>query len=311
MNKIYCKIRHYFHPLRVWYELFLGRYFPKKLSSMRYKEHYGVDIDWKNPKTIDEKINWLKYNTDTTQWTLLADKYRVRKYVADCGLEDILVPLLGKWERSADIDWDALPQQFVMKTNNASKSVLICKNKEQLNTAYWTKEIDKWLHYDYSREKGEIHYRTIPPCIIAEQLLDATKQPVPSSSLIDYKVWSFDGKPAYIWCCLNRTADSVEVITYDTDWNPHPEFSEDYYHFIPTDKRLPRPVTLDKMLLAAAKLSKGFPQVRVDFYEVDGKLYFGEMTFTSSAGVNGFYTHEFLLMLGRLTKLPIDNPQQH
>ena len=307
MKKNYRELRHLFRPLRERYELFLGRFFPKKLSSIRYKEHYGTDIDWKHPQTIDEKINWLKYNTDTTKWTLLADKYRVRKYVVDCGLEDILVPLYGKWDKVEDIDWNALPRQFVMKTNNASKSVLICKDKDSLDIAYWTEEVDRWMHNDYSIEKGEIHYRSIPPCIIAEQLLDATKQPVPSSSLIDYKVWAFDGKPMYIWCCLNRTAESVEVITYDTDWNAHPEFSESYYHFIPTDKRLPRPVTLDKMLHAAAILSKGFPQVRVDFYEVDGKLYFGEMTFTSSAGVNGFYTKDFLLELGRLTKLPTDN----
>lgn len=85
------------------------------------------------------------------------------------------------------------------------------------------------MHNDYSIEKGELHYRSIPPCIIAEQLLDAGKQPVPSSSLIDYKVWAFDGKPAYIWCCLNRTADSVEVITYDTEWNAHPEYSENNF----------------------------------------------------------------------------------
>ena len=306
MKNPYQLIRHLLHPIRVWYELFLGRFFPKKLSSIRYRDCYGTDIDWKHPKTIDEKINWLKYYSDTSQWTLLADKYRVRKYVADCGLEDILVPLYGKWDKAEDIDWDSLPNQFVMKTNNASKSVLICKDKDSLDIDYWIKEIDKWMHYDYSIEKGEIHYRSIPPCIIAEQLLDAEKQPLPSSSLIDYKVWAFDGKPVYIWCCLNRTSDSVEVITYDTDWKAHPEFSRNFYHFYLTDKRLPRPITLDKMLDAAAKLSKGFPQVRVDFYEVDWKLYFGEMTFTSSAGMNGFYTTEFLLELGRLTKLPID-----
>lgn len=306
MKNLYREFRHVLRPLRVGYELFLGRYFPKKLSSMRYKACYGTDIDWKHPKTIDEKINWLKYFSDTSRWTLLADKYRVRKYVKDCGLEDILVPLYGKWDKVEDIDWNALPRQFVMKTNNASKSVLICKDKDSLDIAYWTKEVDKWMHTDYSIEKGEIHYRHIPPCIIAEQLLDATKQPVPSSSLIDYKVWAFDGKPAYIWCCLNRTKASIEVITYDTDWNAHPEFSENSYHFFLTDKRLPRPATLDKMLDAAAKLSKGFPQVRVDFYEVDGKLYFGEMTFTSSAGINSFYTKDFLLRLGQLTVLPID-----
>ncbi len=302
----YRKLRHLLHPLREKYELFLGTYFPQKLCSIHYKQCYGVDIDWKHPKTIDEKINWLKFNSDTSQWSLLADKYRVREYVKDCGLEDILVPLYGKWDDVRDIDWNTLPRQFVMKTNNASKSVLICKDKEKLDIDYWSKEVDKWMHADYSKEKGEIHYRSIPPCIIAEQLLDAEKQPVPSSSLIDYKVWAFDGKPAYIWCCLNRTSDSVEVITYDTDWNAHPEYSEAYYHFIPTDKRLPRPVTLDKMLDAAARLSKGFPQVRVDFYEVDGKLYFGELTFTSSSGINGFYTKDFLLHLGNLTKLPID-----
>ena len=301
------QLRHLLHPLRVWYEWFLGKYFPKKLSSIRYRECYGTDIDWKHPQTIDEKINWLKYNSDTTQWTLLADKYRVRKYVADCGLEDILVPLYGKWDKADDIDWNTLPQQFVMKTNNASKSVLICKDKDNLDIAHWTKEIDRWMHTDYSIEKGEIHYRAIPPCIIAEQLLDATKQPVPSSSLIDYKVWAFNGKPAYVWCCLNRTPESIEVITYDTNWNAHPEFSENSYHFFLTDKRLPRPVTFDKMLDAAARLSKGFPQVRVDFYEVDGKLYFGEMTFTASAGMNSFYTKDFLLELGRLTNLPTDN----
>lgn len=306
MKSLYRRLRHLLHPLRERYELFLGRYFPRKLAAMRYKQQYGEDIDWKHPKTIDEKINWLKYYSDTSQWTLLADKYRVRNYVADCGLEDILVPLYGKWDRAQDIDWNSLPRQFVIKTNNASKTVLICRDKEKLDTGYWTKEIERWMHTDYSIEKGETHYRAIPPCIIAEQLLDASKQPIPSSSLIDYKVWAFDGKPAYIWCCLNRTEESVEVITYDTNWKAHPEFSRHYYHFIPTDKRLPRPVTLDKMLNAATILSKGFPQVRVDFYEVEGKLYFGEMTFTSSAGVNGFYTREFLLELGKRTKLPTD-----
>jgi len=307
MKDLYRELRHQLRPLRERYELFLGRYFPKKLCSIRYKQQYGVDLDWKHPKTIDEKINWLKYYSDTSQWTLLADKYRVRKYVTDCGLEDILVPLYGKWDHAEDIDWDGLPRQFVMKPNHGSKDVLICKDKQKLNIDYWTKEADKWLHTDYSRLKGETHYRAIPPCIIAEQLLDTDKQAVKSSSLIDFKVWAFDGKPAYIWCCMNRTADSVEVITYDTNWNAHPEYSENSYHFFLTEKRLPRPMMLDKMLDAAARLSKGFPQVRVDFYEVDGKLYFGEMTFTSSAGMNSFYTKNFLLELGGLTKLPTDN----
>ena len=105
---------------------------------------------------------------------------------------------------------------------------------------------------------------------------------------------------------MNRTPKTVDVITYDTDWNPHPEYSVSTSHFRLTDVRLPRPASLERMLDAAARLSKGHPQVRVDLYEVDGKAYFGEMTLTSSSGVNLFYTEDFLMQLGEHTKLPID-----
>lgn len=306
MKSLYRQLRHSLRPIRVKYELFLGRFFPKKLANQRYREAYGKAIDWIHPKTIDEKINWMKFNYDTSQWTELTDKYKVRQYVADRGLADILVPLYGKWDRVEDIDWDSLPDQFVMKTNHGSGEVLICKDKNTLDKVYWTKRIDKWMHTDYSRQMGEPHYTGIKRCIIAEQLLDTTKQPVNSSSIIDYKVWTFDGKPMYVWCCLDRTPDSVEVITYDTNWNAHPELSIDDPHYHLTSKRLPRPVALYQMLNAAAILSKGHPQVRADFYEVDGKLYFGEMTFTASSGVNFFYTEEFRLELGKYAKLPID-----
>lgn len=306
MSSLYRQLRHQLRPIREKYELFLGHYFPKKLANQRYREAYGKDIDWENPKTIDEKINWMKFHYDTSQWTELTDKYRVRQYVADRGLADILVPLYGKWDSIEDIDWDSLPNEFVMKTNHGSGDVLICKDKNTLDKAYWTRCVDQWMHTDYSRLMGEPHYIGIPRCIIAEQLLDARKQSVPSSSLIDYKVWAFDGKPMYIWCCLDRTPNSVEVITYDPDWNARPELSVDDAHYHLTSKRLPRPVTLDQMLDAAAKLSKGHPQVRVDFYEVEGKLYFGEMTFTASSGINFFYTEDFRLELGSYTQLPIE-----
>ena len=306
MSSLYRQLRHQLRPIREKYELFLGHYFPKKLANQRYREAYGKDIDWENPKTIDEKINWMKFHYDTSQWTELTDKYRVRQYVADRGLADILVPLYGKWDSIEDIDWDSLPNEFVMKTNHGSGDVLICKDKNTLDKAYWTRCVDQWMHTDYSRLMGEPHYIGIPRCIIAEQLLDARKQSVPSSSLIDYKVWAFDGKPMYIWCGLDRTPKSVEVITYDPDWNARPELSVDDAHYHLTSKRLPRPVTLDQMLDAAAKLSKGHPQVRVDFYEVEGKLYFGEMTFTASSGINFFYTEDFRLELGSYTQLPIE-----
>jgi len=306
MSSIIKKIRHQLRPLRVRYEHFLGIHFPKKLANIRYKQYHGKDIDWKHPKNIDEKISWMKFYGDTSEWPLLADKYQVRQYVEERGLGDMLVPLYGKWDCAEDIEWDLLPNQFVMKTNHGSKTILICKDKQRLDIPAWVRQFNEWLHTDFSSIHGETHYRNIKPCIIAEQLLDVEKQPVKSSSLIDYKIWAFDGKPFCIWCCLNRTPKTVDVITYDTNWNPHPEYSVSSSHFRLTDERLPRPASLDRMLDAAARLSKGHPQVRVDLYEVDGKPYFGEMTLTSSSGVNCFYTEDFLLQLGNQAKLPID-----
>ena len=151
---------------------------------------------------------------------------------------------------------------------------------------------------------GEPHYNSIKPCIIAEELLDNTKQPIASSSLIDYKIWAFDGKPAYIWVCFNRTHHSVDVGVYDLDWNFHPEFSISTPHYRLTDIAVPRPKSLDQMLRAASILSKGFPELRVDLYEVDNKPYFGELTFTSAGGFNDFYSQDFLNILGDMTILP-------
>jgi len=210
----------------------------------------------------------------------------------------MLVKLYGKWDRAEQIDWQALPQQFVMKANNGSGDILICTDKSKVNTELETRKFNKILRSRFGYKMAEPHYNKIPPCIIAEELLDIKKQPIKSSSLIDYKIWAFNGKPAYIWACYDRDEHSVQVGVYDLDWIFHPEHSVETRHYKIAKKQLPRPVTLDKMLEAAAILSKGFPQVRVDLYEVDGKAYFGELTFTSNGGFNNFYTDGFLKELG-------------
>jgi len=281
----------------------LGYAWPKALVSVHYLRTKRVLLDWKNPKLLDEKINWLKFNGDTSQWAELADKYRVRKFVEKRGLGDMLVPLIGKWDRAEDINWDQLPNQFVMKTNHGSGDALICRDKQSLDTAYWTIEFARLLASKFGRSMGEPHYDKIVPCIVAEQLLDNNKQQMKSTSLIDYKIWSFDGKPTYIWVCFNRTKESCMVGIYDLDWNFHPEYSVSVPHYVLADKPIPRPHCLEQMLDAASRLSKGFPEVRVDFYEVDGKPYFGEMTFTSVAGFNYSYSPEFQRILGDLIQL--------
>lgn len=276
----------------------LGTFVPKLLVSIHFRRAFGKWIDWKNPRDINEKIQWIKFNTDTSKWIQLADKYTVRQYIQDMGLYDMLIPLIGKWEKAEDINWKSLPQQFVMKMNNGSGDALICTDKSKLDTAKWTKTFAQLLKHKFGTNLGEPHYNKMPPCIIAEQLMDCSKQAFPSTSLIDYKIWSFNGKPEYIWTCYNRTKESCTVLTFDKDWTPHPEFSVSETHYVLSAQTLPRPASLDKMLEAAALLSKGFPVVRIDFYEVNGKAYFGELTFTSAAGFNDFYTQEFLDILG-------------
>lgn len=282
----------------------LFRISPKLLASVEFYHVFKRRLNWKYPKDINEKINWLKFYSDTSLWTILADKYRVRKYIEDKGLGDMLVKLYGKWDSASEIDWDSLPDSFVMKVNNGSGDILVCKNKAGLDKQQVTSNFEALLKKEFNNQNSEPHYQTMPPCIIAEELLDCSKQPIETSSLIDYKIWCFNGKPHHVWACYNRTPTSVEVGTYDLDWNYHPECSVFTDHYRESKYRIPKPESLQKMLEAASKLSEGIPQVRVDLYEVDGKPYFGEMTLTSAGGFMDFYTKEFLLEMGSHVELP-------
>ena len=278
---------------------------PKLLTSVEFKHAFRRSLDWKNPTDLNEKINWLKFYSDTSLWTRCADKYAVRKYVEECGYGDNLVKLYGKWDSVRDVDWDKLPQQFVMKVNNGSGDILVCKDKTKLDKDKVLARFDELLKKKFSDYNGEPHYKGMRPCVIAEELLDVTKQPIETDTLIDYKIWCFNGVPKYVWACYNRHEGSVEVATYDLEWNRHDEKSVFTWHYKRAKKDLPKPVSLSKMLTMAARLSKGIPQVRVDLYEVDNKPYFGEMTFTSAGGFNNFYTQEFLNELGDYTDLSI------
>ena len=276
----------------------LGHFFPKKLVEYRFRSIYKRNIDWKHPQTIDEKINWAKFNTDTSEWTRLADKYEVRKYVRQRGLEDALVPLYGKWKSVEDINWESLPSQFVMKMNNGSGDVMICTDKKHFDVEQCKRHFLKLLKGKFGFEMGEPHYNKIKPLVIAEALLDKHCQSLPSTSLVDYKFFCFDGKPAYVLVCLNRVGHDLELAVYDLEWNFHPEYSVSSEHCVLHNEPLPRPLAFAEMTGMAARLSEGFPFVRVDLYEVGGKPYFGEMTFTPAAGFMYYFTSEFNRILG-------------
>lgn len=275
---------------------------PKRICSYCYKKVLGEELNWENPQTLNEKINWLKFNSDTSSWSRLADKYHVRNYLEEKGLGHLLVPLYGKWEKTKDIDFSTLPEKFVLKTNHGSGEVIIVKDKSKINEDKIRSKMKEYLSYTYGYYQGEPHYMKIKRCIIAEALLEE-KENTFSTSLVDYKVWCFHGKPYCVWACYSRSAECTYVGSYDLDWNYHPEHSIFTDHYRDGGPCVTKPKTFDEMMAAAAKLSEGYPEVRIDFYDVDGKLYFGEMTFTSAGGFMPFYTKEYQLEMGNQIKL--------
>ena len=283
---------------------FVNTHFPETMAQMRYYKEFGRFLDLKNPKDLNEKIHWLSLYSDTSEWTLCADKYAVRDFVAERGLSNILVELYGKWDHVSEIDWESLPQKFVLKTTNGSGTVLVVKDKNSLDMGKTIPMLEKWMKMKIGEETTEFHYQNIVPRIIAEEYIEQSEEDSKlSTSLIDYKIWCFNGKAYYVWVCLNRVIGHTYVSMFDREWNYHPEMSVFNDHYRESKTILPKPEKLEEMLEVAEKLSQGFPEVRVDLYYTNGKIYFGEMTFTSLGGTMDFYTREALLSMGQLIDL--------
>lgn len=282
---------------------YMGRNYPKIWISFRYFLRFHKRINWQRPRTLNEKILYLSMMTDTTRWSDLADKYKVREYVEECGYGDSLVTLYGKWDDAEKIDFDALPSSFVLKTNHGSGEIVIVRDKEKLNRADIISYFQKAISQPYGEIEGGKHYWRIKPCIIAEELLvnDEISKKY-SKSIVDYKIWCFKGKAHYIWTCCNRDKAGAEVLLYDRDWIPHPEYSIFTMHYRQGEV-IPKPSNFSEMINIAEVLAHPFPCVRVDLYNIGGKIYFGELTFTSLGGMMNFFTNDFLNMAGDLIDL--------
>lgn len=292
--------------LKVQILQFIGTISPILVTKILYRKTFGKSLDLKNPKTLNEKIHWIKFYGDTSLWAMMSDKYRVREYVKNKGLEDILVKLYGAWEDANEIDWNNLPDKFVLKANNGCGDITICENKSKLNRQELIGYYNALLKEQFGVQTGQLHYKKIKPCVIAEELLDASKQQITSTSLVDYKVWCFNGVPYYIFVVLNRRKGFAQQMLYDIDWVAHPEYLVTTSHFELYEGVIPKPSNLTKMLKYASILSEGSSQMRVDMYEVDNKIYFGELTLTSACGYMNYFSEEFLEILGSKVILPID-----
>lgn len=284
-------------------KFFLGNVSPACLAKFIYFSIFKRRLNLKNPKDLNEKINWLKFNSDTSMWSKLADKYRVREYILEKGMPELLTKLYGVWENADDIDFNLLPEKFVLKTNHGCGDVIIVRDKTKINTSEIKATLNRSLKNRYGKIQAEPHYLKIKPCIIAEELLQ-NDLPNISSSIIDYKVFCFNGKANHILCFYNRTKQTVMVENHDLEWRFHPEWHRENHHYLGGNNQIPKPKSLNQLIETAEKLAEGFPQVRVDLYIANNKIYFGEMTFTSMGGYMTYYTPDFLLRTGMLIKIP-------
>lgn len=274
---------------------------PRLAAESMYKKIYGNNavLNIVEPKSLIEKITWLELNSDTSLWTLCADKYRMREYVAQCGLEQYLPKLYGHWDNPEDIDFSSLPNEFVLKANNGCGTVKIVRNKSLLNKKKVKEELKSWLKRKFGYMGAQKHYLFIEPCVLAEELLsqDEEQKVFSPESMVDYKVWCINGEPESVFLAYNRhDVNRINIALFDCKWNATPQFlrsnKNDVYN--PTDS-IPKPGCLDEMMEMARKMAKPFPEVRVDFYVVKGKPVIGELTFSTGYG---YFTDEYYNYLG-------------
>ena len=269
--------------------------------SRMYRAYCKKDIDWSQPKDFTEKLQWLKVNNRKTEYHTYVDKYSVRQYIEKKIGREYLVPLLGVWDTADDIDFNALPNQFVLKcTHNSGKGMCICKDKSKVDFSQIQKELADGLQEDYYLQGREWPYKNIPRRIIAEVLLvdDQKKE----SDIRDYKFYCFNGVPRFCQVITNRSEDE-RIDFFDMEWN-HMPFKGVGFPLHPfSDEKLSCPFSFSEMKGLAVILSAGIPFVRIDFYEVNKRVFFGEITFFPASGFGGFYPIEWNKRIGDMINL--------
>jgi len=251
----------------------------------------------RNPRTFNEKIQWLKLQYRDNLVTTCADKYRVREYVRSTIGEEHLIPLLGTYGRAEDIDFESLPEQFVLKTNHGSGQNIVCRDKRVLDREDTRRKLSEWMrpesnHYWYSYEWG---YKNIEPKIVCEEYIEQENGELP-----DYKFFCFNGNVRLAYVCSDRLSGSLKVDYCDPEWNRLP-----FWRGYPNAETFPPPPDhLAEMIRLAEKMSVPFPFVRVDLYEVGDKILFGEMTFYPGNGTDPFNPGEWDATFGDMISLP-------
>ncbi len=280
LNKIGFKVLNDEHYLKVLYKLKLNK-----------------KLDLSNPQTFNEKLQWLKLHDRKKIYTTMVDKYEAKKYVASIIGEEYIIPTIGIYERFDDIDFDKLPNQFVIKCTHDSGGLVICKDKSQIDIKTARKKINRSLKRNYFYGGREWPYKNVKPRIIIEKYMEDKKNKI----MRDYKIFCFNGKPEIMYLSEGLEDHATAGISfYDMDFKLTDCKRKDYRQisYIPE-----KPKNWERMKKYSAILSKGIPHLRVDWYEINGKLYFGELTFYTQTGMIPFEDESWDKKLGNLIKL--------
>ena len=254
-------------------EEFLKKVFPK---------YMGYPLDLENPKTFSEKLQWLKVNYREPIQTVMVDKHEAKHFIAHRVGDQYIIPTLAVWDSVEDIDFDALPNQFVLKCTHDSGGIVICKDKSSLDREAAKAKLRASLKRDYSKIAREWAYQNVPRRIIAEKYISE----LGNDDLLDYKMYSFHGEPKLTVVCSDRFSKTgTRMNFYDINWEP---MGIHFGHYPPLSTEFPKPATYEEMKRLTAELSKDCPFLRVDFYEIKGRLYIGELTFFPGAGLEQF-----------------------
>ena len=281
--------------------ILLGKMSPlfpdKPYVELMYWLNMGKKLNLKNPVTFNEKLQWLKLYNHNPEYTVMVDKVKAKEYVAKLIGEEHIIPTLGVWDDPDDIDFDALPNQFVLKCNhNSGTGMCICRDKSKLDIEKVKAELRKGLKENYFMRWREWPYKNVPRKILAEKFMVDES----GTELKDYKVFCMNGEPEIIEVDYGRFTNHMRNL-YDKDWHlieMEIQYPKDASHVIP------RPEKLEEMLQLARTLAKDIPHVRADFYSINGALYWGELTFCHGAGMEHFKPETWNEKLGKLIVLP-------
>ena len=262
-----------------------------------YEDNTGEVLKLEKPQTINEKIQWLKLYDSNKLKMQLSDKIAARSYIAETIGDEYLIPVAGIWEKPEDIDFNALPSQFVLKCNNSKYSGIKVKNINVVNRKSLYKKVVKWLSEDYSGNTPECQYKGITPKVIVEEYIEDSR-----GDINEFKVLCFNGEPKYVYVDKHTQKAKTRDI-YDLDWELQPFTCEYKNSGIIT----PPPANMHRMFEVARKLSKNFYLVRVDFYNADQKLYINGLNFAPNNGIAKFSPSDYSLVMGKMLTIPTDS----